>query len=113
MNQEKSRAKNGNGHTYPYRNGYRTSIREDGRVITATGKTAAESRRKAKAKVKALQPLNKGLIEKGGLLKVNEFVIPWLKEKHQQGYDSISGIRVKSKRKQHALPPNAIKWGNC
>lgn len=104
MNQEKSRAKNGNGHTYPYRNGYRTSIREDGRVITATGKTAAESRRKAKEKVKALQPLNKGLIEKGGHLKVNEFVVPWLKEKHQQEIAHSTYLRYLQLAEKHICP---------
>ncbi len=84
MTKNTQRAKNGAGHTYVYRNGFRTVIRQDGRVITATGRTMTESKRNAQAKLKRLQPLNKGLDEKGGQLTVAEFIIPWMNERHQQ-----------------------------
>ena len=84
MQSKTQRAKNGHGHTYTFRNGYRTVIKQDGRVITATGRTMTESKRNAQEKLKRLQPLNKGLAEKGGALTLEEFIIPWMKERHQQ-----------------------------
>lgn len=84
MSTKKHRAKNGAGHTYAFRNGFRTVIRQDGRVITATGRTMTESKRNAQDKLKRLQPLNKGLIEKGGQLTIEEFITPWMQERHQQ-----------------------------
>jgi integrase len=84
MQSKTQRAKNGQGHTYTFRNGYRTVIKQDGRVITATGRTMTESKRNAQEKLKRLQPLNKGLAEKGGALTLEEFIIPWMKERHQQ-----------------------------
>jgi hypothetical protein len=84
MQSKTQRAKNGQGHTYTFRNGYRTVIKQDGRVITATGRTMTESKRNAQDKLKRLQPLNKGLAEKGGALTLEEFIIPWMKERHQQ-----------------------------
>lgn len=104
MTTKTHRAKNGAGHTYKYRNGYRTVIRQDGRVITATGRTAAEAKRNAAEKVKRLQPLNKGLIEKGGLLTVEEFMMPWLTERHQHEIAYSTFERYTQLARLHIIP---------
>lgn len=41
------RKKNGDGHTYPFREGFRTVIKVKGITFSATGKTEAESKRTA------------------------------------------------------------------
>lgn len=104
MSSKSTRAKNGNGHTYPYRNGFRTALRHEGRVVTATGRTVGESRRNAQEKVRALQPLNKGLIEKGGQLKLNEFLVPWLTERHQQEITHSTFVRYVQLANNHIIP---------
>lgn len=45
---------NGQGHTYKVRNSFRTAIRRGDHVVTATGPTAQESRKRAKAKLESL-----------------------------------------------------------
>lgn len=104
MTTKTHRAKNGAGHTYPYRNGYRTVIRQDGRVITATGRTAAEAKRNAAEKVKRLQPLNKGMNEKGGLLTVEEFMMAWLTERHQHEIAYSTFERYTQLARLHIIP---------
>jgi|GEM_PF-4702778 len=39
-----NRKKNGDGHTYPFRNGFRTIIKVRGISVSATGKTEAEAK---------------------------------------------------------------------
>jgi len=104
MSTKKYRAKNGVGHTYAFRKGFRTVIRQDGRVITATGRSATESKRNAIEKVKRLQPLNKGLIEKGGHLTIGEFLLPWLIERHQHQVTYGTFERYQQLIRLHIIP---------
>ena len=52
-----TRKANGQGHTYKVGNSYRTAIRKGDHVVTATGSTAQESRKRAKAKLESLPNL--------------------------------------------------------
>ena len=104
MTAKTHRAKNGSGHTYAFRRGYRTVIRQDGRVITATGRTITESKRNAQMKLKRLQPLNKGLVEKGGHLSIAEFLIPWLDEVHKHDVAYSTHTRYLQLAKLHIVP---------
>jgi hypothetical protein len=51
------RKANGQGHTYKVGNSYRTAIRRGEHVVTATGLTAQDSRKRAKAKLESLPNL--------------------------------------------------------
>ena len=104
MSSTKHRAKNGAGHTYAYRSGFRTVIRHEGRVITATGRTITESKRNAALKLKRLQPLNKGLVEKGGQLTLDEFMVPWMVERHRQEIAPSTFDRYMQLIRCHILP---------
>ena len=104
MTTKTHRAKNGSGHTYAFRNGYRTVIRQDGRVITATGRTITEAKRNAQLKLQRLQPLNKGLVEKGGYLTIAEFLLPWLDEVHKHEVAHSTHARYSQLAKLHIIP---------
>jgi len=73
------RKKNGDGHTYPFRNGFRTVIKTRGITLSATGKTAAESKRKAKEKLKRSERLNWGASSRHASTTLGEFMTWWLK----------------------------------
>ena len=76
-----TRKANGQGHTYKVGNLYRTAIRRGDHVVTATGPTAQESRKRAKAKLESLPNLggkSEGLAK--SKLQLHEFLINWLSD---------------------------------
>ena len=87
------RKKNGNGHTYPYREGFRTVIKVKGISFSATGKTEAESTRKAKEKVKRGERLNWGASSRDASATLEKFMTWWLETEHRHEVASTTYVR--------------------
>ncbi len=102
--EKKSRNRNGDGYTYPFRNGYRTVIENGGRSFTATGKTPAEARRKAKAKLREARPLNVGVDADGGRMKVSEYLSKWLEQTHKRNLANTTYKRYLGLANNHIIP---------
>ena len=79
----RSRKANGQGHTYPFGKRYRTVIQDNGRTVTATGKTESQSKSRAKAKLKALPPTVGGLIPGAAQIQLGTFLVRWLTFEHK------------------------------
>lgn len=73
---------NGQGYTYKERNSWRTVIRHEGHVVSASARTEAESRRLAKAKVTKLIASGVAPARFDQDLTVGEFFPAWLEERH-------------------------------
>lgn len=99
-----SRKKNGDGHTYPFRNGYRTVIKVRGITFSATGKTEAESRRKAKEKVKRSERLNWGASTSSARTTLGEFMRWWLETEHRHEVAETTYRRYQQLANFHILP---------
>lgn len=99
-----SRKKNGDGHTYPFRNGYRTVIKVRGITFSATGKTEAESRRKAKEKVKRSERLNWGASNNSARTTLGEFMTWWLETEHRHEVAETTYRRYQQLANFHILP---------
>lgn len=99
-----SRKKNGDGHTYEFRKGYRTVIKVKGIPFSATGKTQAEAKRNAKAKVKQANALNWGASPRGGKIPLDEFLMGWLEHEHQGEIAPSTYTRYVQLAKFHILP---------
>lgn len=99
-----SRKKNGDGHTYEFRKGYRTVIKVKGIPFSATGKTEAEAKRNAKAKVKQANALNWGASPRGGTVILDEFLMGWLEHEHQLEIAPSTYTRYLQLAKFHILP---------
>lgn len=99
-----SRKKNGEGHTYPFRNGYRTVIKVRGITFSATGKTEAESRRKAKEKVKRSERLNWGANTSSARTTLGEFMTWWLETEHRDEIADTTYRRYQQLATLHILP---------
>lgn len=78
------RKKNGDGHTYEFRNDYRTVIKVKRIPFSATGKTLAEAKRNANAKVKKANALIWGASAQGGKTSLDVFMRGWLHNEHQE-----------------------------
>lgn len=99
-----TRNKNGDGHTYKFRNGYRTVIKVKGISFSATGKTEAEAKRNAKAKVKQVNALNWGASVRGGNTTLDTFLMGWLENEHQMEIAPSTYTRYIQLAKFHILP---------
>jgi len=97
-----ARKANGLGHTYKVGSSYKTRIRHKGIEVTATGKTAQESRQKAKAKIEQL-PVNY-YKPKRVKLKVGEFISQWLEEEHRPGLAHKTYLRYEGLLRLHVTP---------
>jgi integrase len=101
---QKSRKPNGHGYTYKNGNSYRTVIQHNGRTITASAKTAQESRRLAKEKVLSI-PLNaQGLLLKQKKTTLGVFLNQWLEIEHKQNIAHSTYARYRSLTKTHIIP---------
>ena len=98
-----TRKANGQGHTYKVGNSYRTAIRRGDHVVTATGPTAQESRKRAKTKLESLPNLggrSNGLPK--SKLELREFLSNWLEDEHKhhiahstfKRYQSLSNFHI-------------------
>ena len=100
-----TRKANGQGHTYKVGNSYRTAIRKGDHVVTATGSTAQESRKRAKAKLESLPNLagrSNGLPK--SKLQLREFLSNWLEEEHKHHIAHSTFKRYQSLAKFHIYP---------
>ena len=70
-----TRKANGQGHTYKVGNSYRTAIRRGDHVVTATGPTAQESRKRAKAKLESLPNLGGKSLTCGNTGRTRSWII--------------------------------------
>lgn len=98
------RKRNGDGHTYPYRSGFRTVIKRRGITFSATGKTAAESRRKAKEKLKRGEKLNWGIASSNANTTLSDFMNWWLEHHHKQQIADTTYRRYQQLAQLHILP---------
>jgi integrase len=99
----KSRAANGRGHTYKNGNSYRTVIKHQGLVVTASASTIQESRRKAKIKLEEKLNTLKVPILKGSEIRLSDFLFQWLEEEHRHN------IAHSTYRRYHSLARCYIK----
>lgn len=100
-----NRKANGQGHTYKVGNSYRTAIRRGDHVVTATGPTAQESRKRAKAKLESLPNLggkSNGLAK--SKLQLQEFLSNWLEDEHKHHIAYSTFKRYQSLAKFHINP---------
>ena len=100
-----TRKANGQGHTYKVGNSYRTAIRRGGYVVTATGATAQESRKRAKAKLESLPNLggrSDGLPK--SKLQLQEFLSNWLEGEHKHHIAHSTFKRYQSLARIHINP---------
>jgi integrase len=100
-----TRKANGQGHTYKVGNSYRTAIRRGDHVVTATGPTAQESRKRAKAKLESLPNLggrSNGLPKSKLLLQ--EFLSGWLEDEHKHHIAHSTFKRYQSLANFHINP---------
>lgn len=99
----RKKARNGEGNTYKFRNGYRTAIEVKGRVITATGRTATESRKKAKEKLQSL-PDTAGTLSIGRDMTFGDYAKNWLETSKNSHLAHSTYIRYLSLLNTHLLP---------
>lgn len=100
----KSRQKNGAGHTYKFRNGWRCVIQFQGRTITATGTTKTEAQHRAMEKMRAIRPLNYGKDRTARNLKVGPFLLDWLEHEHKSEIAFTTYKRYKGLLIVHVVP---------
>jgi len=84
MSKSGSRKSNGSGYTYKNGKSFRTVIVDKGRTITASGPTAAASRRNAQAKLLALPIIAGGSVARCGNITLGQFLISWLENEHKK-----------------------------
>jgi len=101
---QKSRKPNGHGYTFKNGNSYRTVIQHNGRTITASAKTAQESRRLAKEKVLNLPLTAQGLVLKQKKTTLGTFLRDWLENEHKQNIAHSTYIRYRSLATNHIIP---------
>lgn len=99
----KTRKGNGQGYTYQVGNSYKTVIRHQGRVISATAKTRAESRKNAKEK------LNTSLLiqdegSSGNEITLGRFLHEWLENEHKHQIAHSTYLRYRSLFNTHINP---------
>lgn len=100
-----TRKANGQGHTYKVGHSYRTAIRKGDHVVTATGPTAQESRKRAKAKLESLPNLggrSDGLPK--SKLQLQEFLSNWLEGEHKHHIAHSTFKRYQSLARIHINP---------
>ena len=101
---QKTRKPNGYGHTYKNGNSYRTVIQHLGKTITASAKTAQESRRKAREKIRSLPLTASGVILDKNKITLGEFLPHWLEVEHKQNIVFSTYARYLSLTKNHLIP---------
>jgi integrase len=101
---QKTRKPNGYGHTYKNGNSYRTVIQHHGKTITASARTAQESRRIAKEKVKTLPLGPNGQLLETSKLTLEDFLMHWLEVEHKQAIAFSTYSRYISLAKHHINP---------
>ena len=104
MSKSGTRKTNGQGHTYRNGKSYRTVINDKGRTVTASGKTAAESKRRAQEKLNALPIIAGSHVIRNGSMTVEQFILPWLENVHQQNIAETTYKRYLGLTKKYIIP---------
>jgi len=100
----KKRARNGHGHTYKHKNGYRTVVRYKGQTITAMGPTQTASKAKAKAKIAQVSQRNAGVAVGAQHVLVAQFLEGWLGSYHAEHLADTTYHRYMSLIRLHINP---------
>jgi integrase len=95
---------NGQGHTYREKNSWRTVIRHEGHIVSASARTEAESRRLAKLKVARLVASGVARATLAQSLTVAEFFPVWLDEQHRQKVAHGTYLRYRGLLHLYVLP---------
>ena len=100
----KTRKANGQGHTYQVGKAYKTVIRFNGSVVTASGKTKSESQRKAKSKALAKVALIAGPQPSNSRITFSDYFNGWLEQTHRPLISFATFERYRSLADLHFLP---------
>jgi len=100
----KTRKANGQGHTYQVGKAYKTVIRFNGSVVTASGKTKSESQRRAKSKALARAALIAGPHPSNTRITFSDFFNGWLEQTHRPLISFATFERYRSLADLHFLP---------
>jgi len=98
-----TRRANGQGYTYKNKTSYRTVIKRNGKVFTASGKTIQESRRNTRNKLEQENP-NALPNTKKSKLTLQEFLISWLENEHRHNISNGTYLRYESLSRIHIIP---------
>ena len=104
MATNKSRKTNGNGYTYKVGKSWKTVIQVNGHLVSATNKSAQESKRLAKDRAKKAQLLNKGILVGAHRVKLSDHLIPWLEAEHSYKIAHSTLVRYLSIAKVYIVP---------
>lgn len=104
MTTNKSRRANGQGYTYKNGKSFRTVITDKGRKVTASGSTAAESRRLAKAKLSSLPVVTGSVVVRDGSITLEQFLLPWLEHVHQKKIAETTYLRYLGLANKFIIP---------
>ena len=99
-----TRKANGHGHTYNIGGSYKTVIRHKGHVVTATAKTAQESRRIAKERTLLLPTFVQSVPISKNKIKLNDFLLEWLQNEHQHNIAHSTYLRYRGLAVNHINP---------
>ena len=98
-----SRKANRQGHTYKRGSSYRTVIKVNGRVISASGKSKEESRRLAKGRLGELGQ-NLGKLIPSTKISLSDYLLNWLENDHKHFLASTTYRRYLSIAVNHIQP---------
>jgi integrase len=104
MSKSGSRKSNGSGYTYKNGKSFRTVIVDKGRTITASGPTAAVSRKNAQAKLLALPIIAGGFVARGGNITLGQFLISWLENEHKKKIAETTYLRYHGLATRYIIP---------
>jgi len=104
MSQTHRRKSNGFGHTYKVGNSWRTVIRYQGRIISASSPIKEESRKRAREKYLLAISHGNSIIATDKTLTVDSFFSHWLHTEHRESIAPSTYRRYSSLLKTHILP---------
>ena len=104
MSQTHRRKSNGFGHTYKVGNSWRTVIRFQGRIISASSSIKDESRKRAREKYLLAVSGNNSIAPTDKTVTVDSFFSHWLHTEHRETIAPSTYRRYSSLMKTHILP---------
>jgi len=104
MSQTNRRKSNGFGHTYKVGNSWRTVIRHQGQVISASSTIKDESRKRARDKYLLAVSGNNPIATTDKTVTVESFFSHWLHTEHRESIAPSTYRRYVSLMKTHILP---------
>lgn len=104
MSKTGTRKANGQGYTYKNGKNYRTVITDKGRTVTASGKTEADSKRAARAKLASLPVVTGSIVVRDGNITMEEFLLPWLDNNHKNNIADTTYRRYRGLATMYIIP---------